>query len=164
MVRLLHDALTRGGEQRPPGQAPSPQQAARISFIRDNLEHSHSFREDSGKRVTLSFLLPALTWYLIPNTLCDTIKRRLLEVFHITLPDLPSSLSAAAEAARSLQPHLTISWIRTLANGWQTSSRMQEDLRRHCPWGCDADDKVQHNLQCPRLWAWIDAAAGVPTQ
>ena len=79
------------------------------------------------------------------------------------IPDLQASLPAAAEAANSLQPHLTISWLRTLANGWQTTSRMQEQPRR-CPWGCDANDALPHNLQCTWLRSRIDAAAGTPSR
>ena len=40
---------------------------------------------------------------------------------------------------------------------------MQETLRR-CPWGCDADDTVKHYLQCPWLWSWTNAAAGMPSR
>ena len=95
-----------------------------------------------------------------------------------TLPTLPRKLSAwipAAVDGWELTPELdaelcrllklarmrvATSVIKTWANAWTTSSRMDEDLVLPCILGCqDCDDKLSHYISCDPLWTAVISAS-----
>ena len=45
--------------------------------------------------------------------------------------------------------------IKTWSNTWATSSRMHEDRRMSCIFGCQADDALEHYLVCDPLWTAV---------
>ena len=44
---------------------------------------------------------------------------------------------------------------KTWSNAWATSSRMHEDTRLQCIFGCEAPDDLNHYLCCDPLWTAV---------
>jgi len=59
----------------------------------------------------------------------------------------------------SLPRHWALIAIRSLFNGWVTSSRMHETPVLPSLCGCGKNDDLFHYLRCPRLWGFAHAAA-----
>ena len=53
-------------------------------------------------------------------------------------------------------------WMRTVANAWNTSTRMHEDVQRTCIFVCNGLDSLQHHLCCRCLWDIASFASGIP--
>ena len=80
---------------------------------------------------------------------------------------------------KKIQPHLRMLFVKTLTNGWHTSSRMHEATCLPCIFGCNAlpstclapiqdnlpkkviRDETAHYLVCPILSGLISQAAGL---
>ena len=80
---------------------------------------------------------------------------------------------------KGLQPHLRMSFIKTITNGWHTSSRMHEATCLPCIFGCNAlpdnclisstsaphgnsiRDETAHYLSCPILAGLLSQAFGI---
>ena len=79
---------------------------------------------------------------------------------------------------KGLQPHLRMSFIKTVTNGWHTSSRMHEAICLPCIFGCNAlpdnslasssttplsnsiRDETAHYMSCPILAGLLTQAFG----
>ena len=79
---------------------------------------------------------------------------------------------------KKIQPHLRMSFVKTLTNGWHTSSRMPEAICLPCIFGCNSlpnnsrstvdnissrpiKDETAHYLNCPIMIGIISQAAGL---
>ena len=80
---------------------------------------------------------------------------------------------------RIIQPHLRMSFVKTLTNGWHTGSRMHEAICLPCIFGCNAlpnntiavhasdlpfsstKDETAHCLICPIMAGIISQAGGL---
>ena len=80
---------------------------------------------------------------------------------------------------KGLQPHLRMSFIKTVTNGWHTSSRMHEAICLPCIFGCNAlpdnclassnttplsnsiRDETAHYVSCPILAGLLTQAFGI---
>ena len=45
--------------------------------------------------------------------------------------------------------------IKSWANAWNTSERMDEDLALPCVFGCGARDRLSHYVSCDPLWTAV---------
>eukprot|EP00972_Heterocapsa_arctica_P069013 10197877-Heterocapsa_arctica.AAC.1 len=54
------------------------------------------------------------------------------------------------EASKRLPPHVTVGFLKTLCNAWNTSRRYRSNTKR-CRFGCGlpAGDSLRHYLACP---------------
>lgn len=76
---------------------------------------------------------------------------------HISRADVDSAISCA----KASPAHDALAWLKTVTNGWCTSSRMHEPVKLQCIFGCrHAKDKLEHYLDCHFRWSSIDEVFG----
>ena len=78
------------------------------------------------------------------------------------VPSRPCDLSHMIKldwfpAVRDILSHTKVfnrmCWLKTISNAWHTTSRMHEDVKWPCIFGClDCTDTLMHYLICPVLW------------
>ena len=114
----------------------------------------------------------------IPNGWNSLISRRLSD-FGVESDLMHNSFEFFRVKLKRIQPHLRMSFIKTLTNGWHTSSRMHEATCLPCIFGCQAlpsscmapinndastkviRDETAHYLNCPILSGLIMQATGL---
>ena len=53
-------------------------------------------------------------------------------------------------------PYCRVCWAKTAAGGWTTTSRMHEEIRVHCIFGCsNMPDYVRQYIICLVLWSTV---------
>ena len=68
-----------------------------------------------------------------------------------------ANLARAFEFAAKCPSHDALAWLKTVTNGWCTSTRMHEAIILRCIFGCkDKKDDLTHYLECTVLWSLID--------
>ena len=74
----------------------------------------------------------------------------------------PLRVSAIAEVLNGLPFGIRMMNIKTLVNGWCTSSRLHETKLHKCLCGCEnASDSLQHYLKCQPLWTTVCSTMGL---
>ena len=113
----------------------------------------------------------------IPNG-CNTLVSKRLAAFGIDSNLSHDSLEFFKLKLKMIQPHLRMSFIKTLTNGWHTASRMHEAICLPCIFGCNAlpnnclapidatlpssiKDETASYLICPILLGIISQASGL---
>ena len=67
-----------------------------------------------------------------------------------------ADVDRAISCAKSSPTHAALAWLKTVTNGWCTSSRMHEPVKLQCIFGCrNGMDRLDHYLQCHALWSRI---------
>ena len=103
----------------------------------------------------------------LPNDWFDLLKRRAL----LLTPEIPPLLSSQVNDLRSSllkygKTHgLANAFyvIKTLTNGWLTSSRLQEVPVLPCIFGCiDERDDLVHYVSCSPLWTLVGECGVLP--
>ena len=57
---------------------------------------------------------------------------------------------------RQLPVHMSVVWVKTISNGWCTSTRLHEEKSLKCIFGCHlARDETRHYLLCPVMRAIV---------
>jgi hypothetical protein len=77
-----------------------------------------------------------------------------------------SDIEAVAVKMRLLPEGVRMSYIKTLTNGWATSSRYHEPVLHRCLFGCRDNpagnkDCLKHYLYCWPLWSAIQDVSGI---
>ena len=98
-----------------------------------------------------------------------------VDTFHKTIAKRLCVLSPSTELPRDfdfmvLKNHMSrlpaskaFALVRTLSNGWTTSSRMHEPCIRSCFFGChNSRDELAHYLSCTRLWRSVKSVLKPP--
>ena len=81
----------------------------------------------------------------------------------LTCEDLKSIQNKLCKYGSRHGTHSAMYVIRTLTNGWLTTSRMHERPLLPCIFGCeDCSDKLAHYLCCPSLWAIVGEIGPLP--
>ena len=60
------------------------------------------------------------------------------------------------QGLKSLGPRVAMAVVKSWANAWTTSSRMHDELRLPCIFGCEGCmDSLDHYLYCDPLWSAV---------
>ena len=106
--------------------------------------------EVSQRQITL-----ALRRVFVSNALGSLqviLQRRFCASLQAQLPPSGLQFDRAYGIVKQLPAHVALVWIKTLANGWCTSTRFHEKVRFSCLFGCCENcDELKHYLQCSTL-------------
>ena len=75
-------------------------------------------------------------------------------------------IDGLARTLKQVPEHIRMACIKTLVNGWATSSRYQESIQHFCLFGCRGThlsdrDSLRHYLICNPLWTVIATTMGL---
>ena len=57
-----------------------------------------------------------------------------------------------AEVLEKPIAYLRMCWLKAVAGGWHTTTRMHEDTKWPCIFGCEGAGNLTHYVECPVLW------------
>ena len=94
-------------------------------------------------------------WY--PPKWKEFIRRRLRGPFQLGAHSIAAvDFDNIFTVLRRMPHHIAMSWVKTIANGWATSSRLHCDDILPCIFcGAHSCDELLHYISCPTLAAWI---------
>ena len=124
-----------------------PELAAYISEIKRKLDRNSSIKE-----VTVQKELHNILTNSIHNGWNPLVSKR-LDDFGVTFHLMHDSYECFQLQLKAIQPHLRMYFIKTLTNGWHTSSRMHEAICLPCIFGCNAlplHRTIAQELDCAR--------------
>ena len=149
-----------------------PEFAAYISKLKCKLDRNRSIQEIAVQKEVYNILIKS-----IPNGWNPLVSKRLVD-FGVNSELMHDSYSYYCMQLRGLQPHLRMTFIKTVTNGWHTSSRMHEAICLPCIFGCNAlpdnslasssttplsnsiRDETAHYMSCPILAGLLTQAFG----
>ena len=101
---------------------------------------------------------------LFSDSFPDEAIRRLLMWFPdlASCPTLVSDVTRTFKTIRKYKPFFVIGLVRTWFNGWITSYRVHTH-KKNCIFGCLAEDRLLHYVECVPMWTQIYNHLGVET-
>ena len=109
-----------------------PELAAYISKIKRKLDRNSTIKEVAIQKELYNILINS-----IHNGWNPLVSKR-LDDFGVICNLMHDSCEYFKSKLKGIQPHLRMSFIKTLTNGWHTSSRMHEATCLPCIFGCNA--------------------------
>ncbi len=89
-------------------------------------------------------------WY--PGTLFPELKRRLPNIRSCVGRTINTALATQIQRqCQEISSFEAFAVMRTLFNGWNTSTRLGEVTALHCAFGCGQTEEVDHYISCPYL-------------
>ena len=97
------------------------------------------------------------------DTFHKTIAKRLCVLSPLTELPRDFDFMVLKNHMRRLPASKAFALVRTLSNGWTTSSRMHEPFIRSCFFGChNSRDELAHYISCKRLWRSVKSVLKPP--